>query len=65
MTDLSSYEKLFYGGIAIMVVVVICLMIFFVIHFFRGIKLRRMLDEEYGEPRRYNRGNVRKSSWKK
>lgn len=61
MSGLACYEKLFYGGIAMMAIVVVCLMIFLVVHFFRGIKLRRMLDEEYGEPRQYNRRNVRKS----
>ena len=61
MSDLASYEKLFYGGISIMVVVVVCFMIFLVIHFCRGVKLRRRLDEEYGDPRQYNRGNARKS----
>lgn len=61
MFDLASYEILFFSGIIVMVAVVVCLLIFLVIHFCRGIKLRRMLDEEYGDPRQYNRGNVRKS----
>ena len=61
VVDLASYEKLFYGGITIMAVVAVCLLIFLVIHFCRGVKLRRRLDEEYGDPRQYNRRNAKKS----
>ena len=60
MAGLESFEKLFYGGIAIMAAVVVFLLIFLVIPFCRSAQLGKMLDDEYGDPTLYNRGNVRK-----
>ena len=60
MTGLAGYEKLFYGGIALMAAAAVFLAIFLIIYFYRGAKLRKMLDEEYGDPVRYNRGRERK-----
>lgn len=60
MFGLASYEKLFYGGIAMMVAATLCFMIFLVIYYLRGAKLRRLLDEEYGDPQHYHRGKERK-----
>lgn len=63
MFGLASYEKLFYGGIAMMVAAALCFIIFLVIYFMRGANLRRRLDEEYGDPQHYHRGSERKQTW--
>ena len=59
MVEITGYEKLFYGGILIMGIAVLMVFMFLIIYIVRGAKLRHRLDEEYGEPQLYNRGNVR------
>ena len=59
MVAIMGYEKLFYGGILVMGIALLLIFMFVIIHIIRGAKLRRRLDEEYGEPQLYNRGNAR------
>ena len=60
MFELASYEQLFYGGIAMMIVAALCFIVFLLIYFLRGAKLRKRLDEEYGDPQHYHHGSERK-----
>ena len=59
MVAIMGYEKLFYGGILVMGIALLLIFMFVIILIIRGAKLRRRLDEEYGEPQLYNRGNAR------
>lgn len=52
MYDMSSGEMLIYVGIAIMVVVIVLTIICISIFRITGRKLKRQLEEEYGEPQR-------------
>lgn len=47
--NLTRSDKLFYAGIAMMILSVILLVIFLMIFHIRSEKLNRKLDEEYGK----------------
>ncbi len=55
MSTLPIYDLLFYGGIALIAIAALFIIIFLIVHFCRGVKLNRILDEEYGDPAHYNR----------
>ncbi len=54
MAGLASYEVWFYGGIAIMVLAGILLAVQAIVFFVKRQSISRKLDEEYGQPQKYN-----------
>ena len=54
MAGLASYEVWCYGGIAIMVLAGILLAVQAIVFFVKRQSISRKLDEEYGQPQKYN-----------
>ena len=54
MFSLSGSELLFYFGILIMIVTIIVAVTSIIIFFCTGRRLKRKLEQEYGEPQRYH-----------
>ena len=52
MFGLSGSELLFYGGIVVMVMAVVFAVVCIVVFLFSGKRLKKILEQEYGKPRR-------------
>lgn len=55
MLGFASYQWLFYGGIAAMVLAGILFFVQLILFFVKKSRLERKMDEEYGQPQMYNR----------
>lgn len=55
MFGLAGYELLFCGGITVMAAAGIVFAVQAVYYIIKRADIRRKLDEEYGQPQRYNR----------
>lgn len=55
MLGFASYQWLFYGGIAAMVLAGILFFVQLILFFVNKSRLERKMDEEYGQPQMYNR----------
>lgn len=54
MNDLTLTEQFLYGGIAVMVAMVVLTLIITIIFMITGHVLKKKLKKDYGEPWRYN-----------
>lgn len=54
MTGLASYEWWFYGGISVMILAGLLLAVQTVLFLVKRSSINRKLDEEYGQPQKYN-----------
>lgn len=55
MFGFASYQWLFYGGIAVMVLAGILFFVQLILFLVKKSRLERKMDEEYGQPQMYNR----------
>lgn len=54
MTEFASYDLWFYGGICVMALAGLLLAVQTVLFLLKRAKISRKLDEEYGQPQKYN-----------
>lgn len=55
MLGFASYQWLFYGGIAAMVLAGILFFVQLILFLVKKSRLEQKMDEEYGQPQMYNR----------
>lgn len=63
MTGYMSFELLFYGGIAVMLLAGVFFIIQTIVFLVNRIHISRKLDEEYGQPQKYNRKSEGEQIW--
>ena len=58
--EMTQSEKMFYGGITVMVLAVLLFLFYLLFHLIQGKQLRRKLEKEYGSPEAYITGHTEK-----
>lgn len=63
MIEFMSFELLFYGGIAVMLLAGLFFTVQTIVFLMKRMQISRKLDEEYGQPQKYNRKSEGEQIW--